>query len=54
MWKTSSARSFRDAARDGDGRGVGLRPARDVAALVNDVKADPAFVGIALWDASND
>jgi chitinase len=34
--------------------GSGFVPRATLPALVNDVKADPAFGGIMLWDASND
>jgi chitinase len=34
--------------------GSGFVPRATLPSLVNDVKADPAFGGIMLWDVSND
>jgi chitinase len=55
MWKTLvGPKVFVGLPATTAAAGSGFVPRAMLPALVNDVKADPKFAGIMLWDASND
>jgi chitinase len=54
MWKTLAPKVFVGLPATTGAAGSGYVPRASLTMLVNDVKADPKFAGIMLWDASND